>query len=79
MTEVEKESLDIAPETPCFYVVVKVSIEHFTEELTKQHMKNLAREYAHAVSGQVMTEKSIITYEVTPVSDVLWLKADDET
>lgn len=69
---------DKVNEAPSCVILMKVTIDNFTgEEYTDEQMSRLSVELANAWSGQVMTNKSLITYEAMPIKDFVWLDQDD--
>lgn len=74
----ESSGLDKTNDTPTCTLLMRVSIDNFTgEEPTPDQMTQLAVDLAKSWSGQVMTSKSLITYEVIPIKDFVWLDEDE--
>lgn len=57
------ETSDIPGELPAVYLVMKLSIDNFTEQdPTREQLEALGRELAGLWTGQMMTKKAIVSY-----------------
>lgn len=57
------ETSDIPGELPAVYLVMKLSVDNFTEQdPTQEQLEALGRELAGLWTGQMMTKKAIVSY-----------------